>query len=530
MKRFPRLFLVPWTAALVAVAAIVAPAAAQQAGGTLVMVIHPEPANLASHLSSGAVTQMAATKVYDGLLEYDMDLSPKPSLATEWTVSDDGKTIIFTLRAGVKWHDGKPFTSADVRYSIMDVLKKLHPRGNQTFRFVKAVETPDPMTAILKLEQPYAPLMQALSADETPILPRHIYEGTEAATNPHNNKPVGTGPFVFKEWERGSHMVFDKNPNYWRSGRPYLDRIVIRFIGDASTRVATVEKGEVHVAANGSIHNEEVRRLDALDHVEAQLRGHEAYSPIMLFEINNRRAPLDQVKVRKALTHALDRQWIIDNIFAGYGKIATGPIPSTHRRFYTADVYEYDYDPEKAKRLLDEAGLEPNAEGVRFEITHDMGPFRAELRRMGEYVKEALGQVGIKVTLRLEDVPTYLRRVYTDYDFDLTSTWFISLTDPAIGVQRIYWSKNIRSGVSFSNASGYANAKADELWEKAAAEVDDAKRAELYRQVQKIVVDEIPVIWLMEMPDVVASNTKVHNLFTSPQGLRAGLYDTWIEK
>ena len=144
--------------------------------------------------------------------------------------------------------------------------------------------------------------------------------------------------------------------------------------------------------------------------------------------------------------------------------------------------------------------------------------------------EEALAQVGVKVKLRLEDVPTYLRRVYTDYDFDLTSTWFISLTDPAMGVQRIYWSKNIRPGVSFSNASGYTNPKADQLWEKAAAEVDDTKRAGLYKQVQKIVVDEIPVIWLQEIPDVVAGNTKVHNLFTSPQGLRAGLYDTWIEK
>ena len=530
MKSIQRLFLFPWIAAALLAATVATPAAAQQAGGTLVMVINPEPANLASHLSSGAVTQMAATKVYDGLLEYDLDLSPIPSLATEWAVSDDGRTITFNLREGVKWHDGKPFTSADVQYSIMEVLKNLHPRGNQTFRFVQAVETPDPMTAVLKLDQPYAPLMQALSADESPIVPRHLYEGTEAATNPYNNKPVGTGAFVFKEWVRGSHLVFDKNSDYWRSGRPYLDRLVIRFIGDASTRVAAVEKGEVHVAANGTIPSEEIRRLDGLDHVTVQLRGHEAYSPIMMFEINNRRPPLDQAKVRKALAHGLDRRFIIDNIFAGYGKIATGPIPSTHTRYYTSGVYEYDYDPEKAERLLDEAGLAPDAEGVRFEITHDMGPFRVELRRMGEYVKEALSEIGVRVNLRLEDVPTYLRRVYTDYDFDLTSTWFISLADPAMGVQRIYWSKNIRPGVSFSNASGYANADADQLWEQAAAEVDDAKRAELYRQVQTIVVDEIPVIWLMEMPDAVASNTKVHDLFTSPQGLRAGLYDTWIEE
>jgi len=530
MKSFARLFFIQWAAVLLGAASIATPVAAQQAGGTLVMVIHPEPANLASHLSSGAVTQLAATKIYDGLLEYDLNISPQPSLATEWNLSDGGKTITFKLRAGVKWHDGKPFTSADVRYSIMEVLKKMHPRGNQTFRFVQAVETPDPLTAVLKLERPYAPLMQALSADESPILPRHLYEGTEAATNPYNNKPVGTGPFMFKEWNRGSHLVFDKNPDYWRHGRPYFDRLVIRFIGDASTRVAAVEKGEVHVAANGTMPSHEIRRLDALDHLQVQLRGHEAYSPIMLFEINNRRAPLDQVKVRKALAHALDRQFIIDNIFAGNGKIATGPIPSTHTRFYTSDVYQYDYDPTKAKRLLDEAGLKPNAEGVRFELTHDMGPFRVELRRMGEYVKEALAQVGVKVNLRLEDVPTYLRRVYTEYDFDLTSTWFISLTDPAMGVQRIYWSKNIRPGVTFSNASGYSNPKVDQLWEKAAAEVDDTKRAGLYRQVQEIVVDEIPVIWLQEMPDVVISNTKVHNLFTSPQGLRAGLYDAWIEK
>jgi len=503
---------------------------AQERGGSLILLVHPEPTTLASYSHSGATTTIAATKVYDGLLEYDRELRPMPSLATEWSTSDDGLSMTFKLKKGVKWHDGKPFTSADVQYSIMEGVRKLHPRGATVFAVVDSIETPDQYTAVFKLSKPAPALIQTFASDETPMIPRHLFEGTDVATNPLNNAPVGTGPFMFKEWVKGSHIVFERNPNYWRDGFPYLDNVVLRFIADAGTRVLALEKGEVHASINDAVPNEEVRRLDGLDHLEVVRKGHVAYGPILLLEINNRRPPLDQINVRKALAHAIDRQFVIDKIWFGDGVIATGPIPETQAAFYTDDVYKYDFNPEKARNLLDEAGLKPDANGVRFEITHDMLPFGGAWQRLGEYLKEALGDVGIKVTLRQQDFPTFLRRVYTDNDFDLTSTWFISLADPTMGVQRIYWGKNIKKGVGFSNGSGYSNPIVDDLWERAAVETNPATRADLYKELQRIIVDEIPVVWMMERRLAIVKNTRVHDLITTAQGLRDGLYRTWMLK
>ena len=203
-------------------AAMLTPAVAEDIvkGGTLTMLVQPEPPVLVSAFNSAAPIGVVSTKILEGLLTYDFDMVPKPVLAETWKVSPDGKSIIFNLRKGVKWHDGKEFTSADVQFSVMKAWKKLHPRGRSTFAKVTAVETPSPYVAILKLSEPSPYLMSALSGYESQILPRHLYEGTDLAANPYNSKPVGTGPFVFKEWQKGNFVLLERNPNYWDSGRP----------------------------------------------------------------------------------------------------------------------------------------------------------------------------------------------------------------------------------------------------------------------------------------------------------------------
>ena len=529
-------FMICRRAVVFAVAAVVAgvlaastPALAQKSGGTLIVLVHPEPPTLGSHISTSTPVGVVAAKIYDGLLEYDFDLNPKPALATEWTVSPDGKTVTFKLRQGVKWHDGKPFTSADVQYSIMEVLKPKHPRGQSNFGPVTAVETPDPYTAVFKLATPYPPMMRALSGYEAPIIPRHLYEGTDPGTNPHNNAPVGTGPFVFKSWDRGSHIVLEKNKNYWRSGRPYLDRIEARFIPDASTRAAALEKGEVHAGGQGAIPNTDVKRLSAMPNLEVTYKGYEMLSPIMFFEINNRRPPLDKPEVRRAIAHAIDRQFIIDNIWFGLGTPATGPISRNMGPLYEPNVMSLAYDPAKARALLDEAGLKPGPDGVRFEMRHNPLPFGEDWARMGEYVKQALGQVGIKVTLISEDLPNFIRRGYTDYDYDMMSSFYFSLADPALGVDRVYWSKNIRKGVPFSNGAGYVNPKVDALMEAGKTEMDPAKRAEMYREIQRLLVPDSPVIWVSEIRFPTVFNKKVKDLITSPLGLYGSADGTWID-
>jgi peptide/nickel transport system substrate-binding protein len=217
------------------------------------MLVQPEPPTLASYISTSGPIGQVTSKIFDGLLEYDFSLKPIPGLAESWKVSPDGKTITFTLQKGVKFHDGKPFTSADVKFSVLEVLKKVHPRGPATFREVTEIDTPDAHTAVFRLGGPAPYLLMALSGYESPMLPKHLYEGQDIKASKYANAPVGTGPFKFVEWQRGQFIRLDRNPDYWKSGRPYLDRIVARFVADSATRTATIEKGEAHVGGFAAI-------------------------------------------------------------------------------------------------------------------------------------------------------------------------------------------------------------------------------------------------------------------------------------
>ncbi len=494
-------------------------------GGTLVMDVQPEPPTLASYISTSGPIGEVSAKVYDGLFEYGFDLKPTASLATSWTVSTDGKTITFKLRDGVKFHDGQPFTSADVQFSIMEVLKKFHPRGINTFRALDAIDTPDAHTVVFKLNTPAPYMMMALSGYESPIVPKHLFAGTDIQKSEYANKPVGTGPFKFVEWQRGQYMRFDRNPEYWRPGEPHLDRIVARFIGDAQTRSAAMQTLEINYGGFAAIPYFDVARLTKIAGIASTTKGYEMQSPIIELDFNTRVKPFDDAKVRQALSYAIDRKFVIDNIWFGFGKPATGPISSNFSPsgIYTSEVKSYNVPngAEVANKLLDEAGHPRKADGTRFEIVHDITPYGDEWQRFGEYVKQALGKIGIKVTLRYEDVPTWLRRIYTDYNFQLTSNWVQNLADPVIGVDRLYSSWSIKKGTVFVNGCGWSSPETDRLMKEAAIEVDPVKRAALYHQFQKLVVDAAPLIWISELQFVTVYDTKFKDLTVSPLGAYA---------
>lgn len=531
ITRFSRLL---GFAAAMAVAAHVSIASAQQRGGTLIITTTPEPATITNALSSAPTTAEVATKIFDGLLEYDMDLKPIPSLAESWTVSPDGKAVTFRLRKGVVWHDGKPFTSSDVQFSLLKVVKEYHPRGPGNLGPIVAIDTPDAHTAVVRLAHAYPPMMKGLSSLEAPIVPRHVYEGTDFRNNPAVNQPIGTGPFKFAKWEKGNFIQLDRNDKYWREGKPYLDRLIFRFIADASTRAAAIERGEVHVATFGTINPVEMRRLEALPHVDIATGGYEALAPAMLLELNTKQAPLDDKRVRHAIAYAIDRKFIVDNIWYGFGKPAIGPIPSFYKGagLYTEEgVRRFDVKDrlEIANRLLDEAGHKRGANGVRFKLIHDPAPFGEDWRRMGEYLKQALSRVGIEVELRNRDYPTFVRQVHNEYDFHMTSSWYVGMADPTLGVQRQYWSKNIKQSVAFNNVTRYSNPEVDKLWEAAQTEIDPQKRAKLFHDMQRLIVEDSPIVWISEMALVAVQNTKVQNLITTPLGVRGGLQDTWLK-
>ena len=534
MLKFYRTLSVISATFLVVMAAFLMPAAAaEKKGGTMVMIVQPEPPTLASYLStSGPIGQVAA-KIYDGLLEYDMNLKPQPSLAESWELAADGKTLTFKLRKDVVFHDGKPLTSADVQFSIMKVAKVTHPRGPNTFRSVTSVETPDPYTVVLKLDKPAPYMMMAFSGYETPILPKHIFSKGNLRAHPNANKPIGSGPFKFTEWKRGAYIRLDKNENYWKKGQPYLDRIVARFIADPSTRTAALEKGEAHFAAMGAVPFNDAKRLSANPNITITTKGHEMISPVAEILLNTRRAPLNNVSVRKAIAYAIDRKFVIDNIWFGYGKPATGPMSSNFAPsgLYTDKVTQYQVPDgiARANKLLDDAGFKKKADGFRFELKHDSLPYGQEWTRFGEYFAQAMGKIGIKVVIRQEDVARWLKRVYTDNDFDTTANYLYNLSDPVVGVHRAISAKAIQKGRVFSNGSGWSNKRVDELFDKATVEPDLAKRGEYYAEALKIAADNIPIIWTHEMNFPTAINKKFKDVIVSPLGVYSNFDRVYTE-
>ena len=187
-------------------------AQAQTRGGTLTAIVQPEPPILMLGLNQQGPTQYVAGKIYQGLLTYDEKLKPLPSLAKAWKVSDDGLTYTFDLQTGVKWHDGKPFSSADVVFSVDKFLRETHPRGRLVInKYIDTITAPDDNTVVIKLKETFAPFLSIFVVDNMPMVPKHIYEGTDYRNNPANQTPIGTGPFKFGEWKKGSYIKLVRN-------------------------------------------------------------------------------------------------------------------------------------------------------------------------------------------------------------------------------------------------------------------------------------------------------------------------------
>jgi peptide/nickel transport system substrate-binding protein len=504
-------------------------AAEPKRGGTLNVLVEPEPPALSTIAHTAGPTTKVSGKVHEGLLTYDHDLTPKPQLATSWSISEDGLRYAFKLREGVSWHDGKPFSSADVAASIA-LLKQYHPRGRGTFANVVTVETPDPLTAIIVLSKPAPYLISAFAASESAIVPKHIYEGSDPATNPKTNAPIGTGPYIFKEWVRGSHIIYERNPNYWDKPKPYIDRLVVRFIPDAAARTVAFESGAVDLGGESPVPLSELERLQKDRKLGVETKGY-SYSPsVQRIEFNLENKYLKDLRVRQAIAHAIDRKVVLNTVWYGYGDISPTPISPKLTRFHDASIKGYAFDPKKAEQLLDEAGLKRGADGVRFRLTHDFLPYGDGYRRTADYLRQALAKVGIEITIRSQDFASYIKRVYTDRDFDFTNNSMGNTFDPTVGVQRLYWSKNFKKGVPFSNGSGFNNPEVDALLEAATVEIDPVKRRQQFSRFQQIVADELPSITLIGLANLTIYNKKVKDHTVGADGLNGNLADVWIDQ
>ncbi|MBN8873354.1 MAG: ABC transporter substrate-binding protein [Rhodospirillales bacterium] len=506
--------------------AIAAADIAPKRGGILNTILTPEPPILVLGINNQAPTQLAGGKIFQGLLEYSFKLDPMPQLAKSWSVSDDRKTYTFKLQENVTFHDGHKLTADDVIFSIMKFHMELSPRARPIFSKIKEATAPDPHTVVLTLDSPFEPFLLMFDVTACAIVPKHIYEGTDFRTNPQNQKPIGSGPFQFVEWQRGNFLRLKRYDGYWVKDQPYLDEIIYRIIPDSQSRALALQTGQVQMTQANDIEPFDIPRFRAMPNLEVELKGWEYASQLSWIEINHRVKPLDDVRVRQAISHALDRSFILNKLWFGIGKVATGPIVST-TRYYDPSVAKLQaYNLDKAKALLDAAGLKPDGNGVRFTIKHLALPYGEVWMRLAEYFRTSLRKIGIEVVLETTDAGAWAKRI-GDWEYE-TSTNFVSqFGDPTLGVERTYVSTNIKK-VTFTNTGGYANPKIDALFQTARDSGDSAVRAKAFTEIQQILCEEIPQIWLMEMQWPTVHEKKLHNVIRTAMGPNAGFGEVFF--
>jgi len=499
-------------------------------GGTLTAIIQPEPVILTAALNTAAPTGVVTGSIFDGLVDYDANLSPVPALAESWETGADGRTLTLHLRHDVLWHDGVKFTSADVKWTLEEVWKKIHPRNQAIFAKVTSVEAPDDYTVVLHLSEPSVAILSSLNSNGAQVLPKHLYEGTDFLNNPYNNKPVGTGPFVFKEWSRGNYIVLERNPHYWQPGKPYLDRVIFKVIPDAAARAAAFEKGDVQYGVLSPVPLKDAERLGKLPSLRVLTAGYEWLSPWLFADFNIDRPALKVQKVRQALAFAIDRKALAKIVWFGFAQPADSPIPSALKAFHDTSGIAYDFDPAKAEALLDEAGFKRQANGERFALTIDYIPYGDDYKRTAEFIKQSLKRVGVEATIRSQDTAAYTRRVYGDRDFDIAIAWFAAFSDPQVGVSRAYWSESAGKNIPWTNGSGYHNPEVDRLIGQTQGEADPQKRIAEFKQIQKITLTDLPSLPLEELKFfTVQSSNLQHPNPTHGDQVYGSFADFWFD-
>tara|TARA_R110002020_G_scaffold36894_69_gene111179 strand:+ start:912 stop:2519 length:1608 start_codon:yes stop_codon:yes gene_type:complete len=499
-------------------------------GGRLVVAADSEPRNLNPAMVASNGVYFISSKVVEPLAEASFDdggLSPR--LATSWEGSEDGSTVTFKLREGVTWHDGKPFTSADVAFSAMEVWKPLQNIGRSVLANLERVETPDDTTAIFHFSKPMPlQLMRNALPVVTAVLPRHVYEGTDISANPANTSPIGTGPFTFAEYKPGEYYRLARNETYWGDGEPKLDEIIFRILPDRAGAASALEAGEVQLAAFSQVPLAELDRISKVPGLEVVTKGYEDLTYQLIVEINHRNEVLSNLKVRQAIAHAIDKAFVVDTVFLGYATAATGPVPHNSKEFYDADVPDYAFDVAKANALLEEAGYPRKDGGTRFSLRLLPAPFFSETRNFGQYLRQALAAVGIDVEIVNNDAPAHLTAVYKDHAFDLAVGAAVFRGDPAISTTNLVKS-GLPDGVFFSNQGGYANPEIDALIDEALVTVDAEKRTKLYDQFQALVVEDLPLINVAEWSFTSVASTDLVNVANNPRWVVSNWANTGLK-
>lgn len=460
-------------------------------------------------IASGSGTGFPGTQVFAGLVELDNQFKPQPYLAESWDIAPDGLAYTFHLRKNARFHDGKPITSEDVAFSV-DTVRANHPFGRSMFGAVEKVETPDPLTARFVLKQTHPALLSAVTTLLLPILPRHVYSNGPIRANPANAMAVGSGPYKVAEFKAGQSITLEQNTDFFLPGKPKTKRIIMRFFDDMQAARLSIENGETDAYLQTSFGYADFDRLKRNPKLNVFTDSFAGLGIVDYIEFNLRKAPFSDVRVRRAIAHAIDRKFLVEKFQANVTKPLEGPLPPDHQ-FASTDLVRYSYDLKEANRILDEAGYKPDANGIRFKATLDAPTYSPDgLGRVADYLKPQLKKIGIEIDRRVSpDTATWAQRL-SNYDYDIGMSQIYNYPDPVIGTHRLFLCKNQIKGVIFSNTGGYCNEKVDQILDQASKETDFAKRKTLYAEFQKIITEDLPYLYTTtELPFGVAQKSVV---------------------
>ncbi len=483
----------------------------------LVGIIEETPSIINPAITAVISSYYAGTPVYSALTHIDPDGTVRPELAEAWETGADGLSYTFHLRHGVLWHDGQRFTSADVKFSLENANGKLHPWGRGAFRAVSQIDTPDDYTVVLRLKQPSAALMFGTDSACGAILPKHIWDGSDILKNPHNLSPVGTGPYKFVEMIAGDRLRYVKNDKFFIPGEPTFDELVFRIIPDPAARVAAFENGEADTVYMNALPFSEAARLGAEPGVTLKRTNLRGGGFMGIFNVRNK--PYNDVKVRQAIAHAIDRGFIRDNVDKGFTIKMLGPVPPASP-LYKPDLKDYEFDPALANKMLDDAGYPKDADGTRFGFNFLWPAADAGVTRMADVIQQNLKAVGIEAHLQPLDRAALTQKGYIALQFDMLCESYGLGPDPDIGVERLYNSHNIFDPpVPYTNASGYRNPEVDTLFDTQRVQLDLAARKETYGKIQELIWADVPVLPMFSYdgPNVYR-NTIVTGLYEGSYG------------
>ncbi len=502
-----------------------------QPGGTLTMGEYSEPPTFDPRVSGATTGWRLFYNIFDQLVVQDVETGDfLPGLATTWEISDDGLVYTFKLKSDVKFHDGTPFNADAIKYtydSILDpALKSLAAIGY--LGSYQETNVVDDLTAEIHFSTPYAPFLNNLSHSVlSPVSPTAAQKfGADFGTN-----PVGTGPFIFKEWQQQTSMTLVKNPDYnWppgvykHEGPAYVDQLVIKFITEPTTLLGTLENGETDII--DAVPAQEVERLQGDSKFQILLPTVPG-SPQVL-PMNAVKPPTDDLKVRQAIIQAVDMETIIDTMWYGTRKAAQGPLSSPTWSYNPVVETMYPYDPDAAGKLLDEAGWKMGSGGIREKDGQKLHVVYITTSgsngQAGELVQAYLMQAGFEVDLQvLEYAATASLMLAGEHNI---ARIYFSHTDPVV-LTTLYHSKNIQ-GTNF-NRTMKADPELDKMLDDATSEMDRDKRKAMYEDIQKYIMDQALIIPLWEETVLWGAGSHVKGLHFQPLG-GAWFYDAWLEQ